>query len=141
MTLDEAVKFRKMVENAASNLPDAEAVQANALFELWSEKKDFGIGDRVCYNGALYRCYNPVTANPEWTPDVTPAHWEVFTFGESGTQDDPITAARGMRYFINFFYMDNEKIYKCVRDDTGDGTRLDYLPGELVGNYFEEVAT
>ncbi|MCI6969334.1 MAG: hypothetical protein MR920_02010, partial [Oscillospiraceae bacterium] len=88
----------------------------------------------------LYRCYNAISANPTWRPSVTPAHWERVTADEDGTIDNPITAAAGMRYFKNKYYLDGGKTYKCIRDDSnGQGTILQYLPSQLVGIYFEEV--
>ena len=57
-----------------------------------------------------------------------------------GTIDNPITAAAGMRYFKDKYYLDGGKIYKCTRDDSnGQGTILHYLPSQLVGIYFEEA--
>lgn len=62
------------------------------------------------------------------------------TVGEDGTIDNPITAAAGMRYFKDKYYLDGGKIYKCIRDDSnGQGTILQYLPSQLVDIYFEEV--
>ena len=88
----------------------------------------------------LYKCYNAITANPTWLPENTAAHWEPITVGEDGTIDNPITAAAGMRYFKDKYYLDGGKIYKCIRDDSnGQGTILHYVPSQLVGIYFEEV--
>ena len=90
--------------------------------------------------GNLYRCYNAISANPTWRPSVTPAHWEPITVGEDGTVSNPITAAAGMRYFKDKYYLDGGKIYRCTRDDSdGEGTVMHYLPSQLVGIYFEEV--
>lgn len=63
-----------------------------------------------------------------------------YAVGEDGTIDNPITAAAGMRYFKDKYYLDGGKTYKCIRDDSnGQGTILQYLPSQLVGIYFEEV--
>lgn len=71
---------------------------------------------------------------------VTPSHWEPITVGEDGTIDNPITAAAGMRYYKDKYYLDGGKIYRCTRDDNnGQGTILYYVPSQLVGIYFEEM--
>ena len=139
MTRTQAEQFRAKIEAAAGNLSDNDALNSIELFPVWSGFKDYAQGERCQHLGKLYRCYNPITANPTWTPDVTPAHWEEVTVGEDGTIDNPITAAAGMRYYKDLYYRDGDKIYLCTRDDTGSGTILQYTPSQLVGIYFEEV--
>lgn len=140
MTRSQAKRFREMITRAAAKLTNAEALTSVDLFALWSGEKDYSIGDRVRDGDNLYRCYNAISANPTWRPSVTPAHWERVTADEDGTIDNPITAAEGMRYFKDKYYLDGGKTYKCIRDDSnGQGTILQYLPSQLVGNYFDEV--
>ena len=139
MTRTQAEQFRAKIEAAAGNLSDSDALNSIELFPVWSGYQNYVCGDRYQHNGKLYRCYNPISANPTWTPDVTPAHWEEVTVGEDGTIDNPITAAAGMRYYKDLYYRDGDKIYLCTRDDTGSGTILQYTPSQLVGIYFEEV--
>lgn len=64
---------------------------------------------------------------------------------EDGSKDKPITAVRGMVYYKDKYYRDPEdgKLYLCTRDrddQPGAGLALAYLPHELVGIYFGEVA-
>lgn len=60
---------------------------------------------------------------------------------DEGTLSNPIAAEAGMRYYKDKYYKEEDKIYKCIRDDNdGQGTILYYTPSQLVGNYFEEVA-
>lgn len=139
MTRTQAEQFRAKIESAAKNLSDNDALNSIELFPVWSGVKDYAQGERCRYRGKLYRCYNPISANPTWTPDVTPAHWERVTVGEDGTLNNPITAATGMRYYKDLYYRDGDRIYLCTRDDTGNGTILQYTPSQLVGIYFEEV--
>ena len=140
MTRAEALAFRKKIESAATLLPDEQALESIELFPAW-EPIAYAVGDRCRYNGKLYKCYNAITGdNPTWTPDVTRAHWERVTVGEDGTIDNPITAAAGMRYYKDKYYLDGGKIYRCTRDDNnGQGTILYYVPSQLVGIYFEEA--
>lgn len=59
----------------------------------------------------------------------------------AGTKEDPIPAAKGMDYIYGKYYRDPEdgKIYLCKRTGEEDGgvINLQYLPHELVGQYFE----
>lgn len=54
----------------------------------------------------------------------------------SGTMDDPIPAVRNMEYFNGKYYLEAGALYRCIRDSE---MPLNYLPSELVGNYFEAV--
>ena len=61
----------------------------------------------------------------------------------AGTLDDPIPAARGMEYEYGKYYLDGEdsKIYLCQRtgEAAGGTIVLQYIPHELIGNYFTAV--
>lgn len=141
-TIEEARAFRAKIEAAAAYLPNAEGLQCVELFPTWTGEQAYQAGDRCRYQNALYRCYNPITANPTWTPDLTPAHWEVVRPDQTGAKDDPIAAAAGLRYYKGLYYTDGGELYLCIRDDTnGAGTILQYLPSQLTGNYFEAVKT
>ena len=142
MTRAEALAFRKKIESAAALLPDEQALESIELFPAW-EPIAYNVGDRCRYKGKLYKCYNAITGGvPNWTPDVTSAHWEaVAKPEEEGTLNNPITAEVGMRYYKDKYYKEGDKIYKCTRDDSnGQGTILYYTPSQLVGQYFEEVS-
>lgn len=65
--------------------------------------------------------------------------------GQTGGEDDPIDAVRGMTYYKGKYYRDpeNGEVYQCFRDsdtDPGAGVALAYLPHELVNLYFYSVA-
>lgn len=83
------------------------------------------------------------TTQENWPPHSTPAMWTIINVDHAGTQDDPIPAARGMEYEYGKYYLDGEdgKTYKCERIGEAAGGKivLQYLPHELIGNYFTEV--
>ena len=141
MTRAEAKAYRNKIDNVLTKITtDAESLKYAELYPLWSGEKDYSVGAKVRDGENLYRCYNAISANPTWRPSVTPAHWEPITVGEDGTIDNPITAAAGMRYYKDKYYLDGGKIYRCTRDDNnGQGTILYYVPSQLVGIYFEEA--
>jgi hypothetical protein len=140
-TIEEARAFRAKIESAALHIPEEQALESIELFPKWEATKDYAVGDKVRYGDKIYKCYNAITANPTWTPDVVPAHWEVLAKPEEeGTLDNPIAAAVGMRYFKDKYYLEGDDIYLCIRDDgNGEGTILHYWPSVLVGNYFTKV--
>ena len=83
------------------------------------------------------------TTQVDWPPHSTPAMWTIIDIEHAGTQDDPIPAARGMEYTYGLYYKDPEdtKLYLCERigEQSGNKITLQYLPHELVGQYFTAV--
>ena len=64
-----------LIQTAINYLPDEEAETVTALFPDWEDGKAYAVGDRVKYNGLLYRCVQAHTSQADWTPDVVPALW------------------------------------------------------------------
>ena len=145
ITPQRAARLRPMIEAAATSLPDSEAAAAVELFPKWEYPHDYVVGDRVndISTNKLYKCVQAHTSQALWEPAATPALWVVIDVTHAGTQDDPIPASRGMEYEYGKYYLDNEdgKTYKCERIGEAAGGKivLQYLPHELVGNYFTAV--
>lgn len=137
----EQAKVKKAAMDAAGGfLTDEQAAKVPSLYDGWEKGTAYIVGDRKTYLSRLYRCLQAHTA--EYTPDLTPALWVVIDETHSGTVDDPIPASRGMEYTYGKHYLDPEdgKIYLCYREGETGGVVLQYLPHELVGHYFTEVA-
>lgn len=81
MTRGKAKLLRSLIEQLAITLDDATALTGVELFPPW-ELVAYSVGDRVQYNGTLYKCVQAHTAQSDWTPDVTPALWVVVSIEE-----------------------------------------------------------
>lgn len=81
MTRGKAKLLRNLIEQLAITLDDATALTGIELFPTWG-LISYSIGDRVQYNGTLYKCIQAHTAQSDWTPDATPALWIVVTVEE-----------------------------------------------------------
>lgn len=140
VTYARAVELRPIIEQAAVSLSDGEAASVPELITAWAYPVDYAEGDRRSYGGKVHKCRRAHTSQADWTPDKTPALWAVIDAEHAGTQDDPIPAARGMEYEYGKYYLDSEdgKVYLCERtgEQAGGKITLQYLPHELVGNYF-----
>lgn len=139
--LPTAYAMRAVIEESVASLDDETAVTVPSLFTPWTVGEAVNVGDRRYYAPRLYKVVQAHTTQADWTPDVTPALWAVVGDpGEAGTIDDPITAARGMEYEYGKYYFDPEdsKIYLCERTGEAEGGKiiLQYLPHELIGQYF-----
>ena len=143
VTYARAVKLRPIIEQAAVSLSDGEAASVPELITAWAYPVDYAEGDRRRYGGKVYKCRQGHTSQADRTPDKTPALWAVIDAEHAGTQADPIPAARGMEYEYGKYYLDGEdgKVYLCERtgEQAGGKITLQYLPHELVGNYFKAV--
>ena len=144
VTYARAVKLRPIIEQATVSLSDGEAASVPELITAWAYPVDYAEGDRRSYGGKVCKCRQAHTSQADWTPDKTPALWAVIDAEHAGTQDDPIPAARGMEYEYGKYYLDGEdgKVYKCERIGEAAGGKivLQYLPHELVGQYFTAVS-
>lgn len=142
VTYARAVELRPIIEQAAVSLSDGEAATVPELITAWAYPVDYAEGDRRSYGGKVHKCRQGHTSQADWTPDKTPALWMVIDAEHAGTQDDPIPASRGMEYEYGKYYLDSEdgKTYKCERIGEAAGGKivLQYLPHELLGQYFTE---
>lgn len=152
VTMARAAELRPVIEQASASLSDGEAAKSPELFPRWADHIGETVkpGDRrsdMDESGVLhvYRVNKGQghTTQENWPPHSTPAMWTIINVDHAGTQDDPIPAARGMEYEYGLYYKDPEdtKLYLCERTGEAAGGKivLQYLPHELVGNYFTAV--
>lgn len=74
ITTVEARKMRAEIEERAKELPDSTAYEVPYMFPQW-KIKDYQTGDRVQYEGNLYKCIQAHTAQSDWTPDTAVSLW------------------------------------------------------------------
>ena len=141
--MERAKQLRKMAMMNAASLPDKQAA-VPTLYPAWKAGETVSPGDRRYYEptGKLYKVRDGQghTTQADWTPDKTPAMWAVIDVSHAGTAEDPIPASRGMDYIYGRYYLDPEdgKTYLCRRGEETGTINLQYLPHELIGQYFEE---
>lgn len=75
MTLIElAQKMRGYIEKAAKSLSDEDALDAINLYPSWKNNHEYTeVGERVRYNGVLYKVLQPHTSQSAWTPSEAPS--------------------------------------------------------------------
>lgn len=69
MIVDRARKLRKVIEELAINLDDTQAADNKELFPQW-DIVYYKIGDRIRYDGVLYKVLQDHMANEAYTPDI-----------------------------------------------------------------------
>ena len=120
---------------------DNTALTGIELYPVWTVGIAVAKDSRYQYEGKLYKCVQAHTTQADWTPDVTPALWTVIDVTHAGTIDDPIPAVAGMEYVYGKYYIEGETVYICKRTGEAEGGTivLQFLPSQLVGQYFEVV--
>ena len=152
-------KFRPLTEDEVADMlirqqintltvDDQTALRMLAFYPEWNCLIGQTV-DRAEYkfqhNGKLYKTIPANhTFQADWVPGVgTESIYVRIDEAHDGTKYDPIPAARGMEYVYGLYYLDSEdgKLYLCQRtgEASGGTVVLQYLPHELVGNYFVEV--
>lgn len=143
MKREKAYAIIDAIKSLRETLTDELALNYVVLFPDWTVDKELNVGDRIEYEGKLYKVVQAHTTQESWKPDLTPSLFEPIDVVNEGTLANPIVAAAGMCYFKDKYYLDetNGKIYLCIRDDSnGNGTVLHFMPSALVGVYFEVAA-
>ena len=83
MTYTERARaLRPYIEKAAISLTDEDALQAVELFPQWVVEHAYVVGERLQYNGVLYRVVQAHTSQADWTPDITPSLFVVVSLDE-----------------------------------------------------------
>lgn len=130
----------------AGEISDEELLERRDRVPTWRARDFSGVpvGTPYKWGDMVYKLVQPhdASGNESRTPDAVPALWAAVSKpGETGSMDNPITAARGMEYTYGLYYLDPEdsKIYLCKRTGEAEGGKivLQFLPHELLAQYFE----
>ena len=97
-----AMKYRKKIEQSATSLSDADAMDVPELFSRWATDTDYVIGDRRQYNGILWKCIQAHRSQSDWTPDVSVSLWARTSADEWPEWIQPIGASNA--------YMTGDKV-------------------------------
>ena len=103
-----AKALRKKIESLANTMPDEEAVDTPELFPMWNPSAHYIDGDRICYEGKLYKVIQGHNAQADWNPKEAVALFAEILPGQEGTEigewkqpDSTNTYALGARVYHN----------------------------------------
>lgn len=118
MKRSELFKIREMIEKASASLPDADAIEAAELFPAWAVGVAYSVGERVQYDGKLYKVVQDHTSQADWTPPTVPALFtEVAKPGEIPVWKQPTGAQDAYNKGDKVWYPDvNTTVYESVID-------------------------
>ena len=85
--IEQARMYRAKIEENAAVMDDETAVDFPALFPMWSpDEVDYESGDRVRFEGTLYKVLQNHTSQASWTPTNSPSLFAEILPGQGGTE-------------------------------------------------------
>ena len=118
ITRRHAQMIRRRIEQAAASLNDEDALTAVEMFPKWESETAYAAGERVRFEGVLYRCEQAHTSQADWTPDITPALWTEVTVGEIPVWKQPTGAQDA--------YMTGDRVHYPTKEDPVYVSVMDY---------------
>lgn len=114
---------------------DATALRMVAYYPEWAAGTAYVAGDRVVYNGDLYRVLKAHTSQETWLPGTgTESLYTRIDEQHDGSKYDPIPYSGNMALESGKYYLQGGVTYLCTRDT---GNPVYNALSELVGLYVE----
>ena len=112
------------------------ALRMVAFYPAWATDTAYPAGYKVQHGGKLWRCLQAHTSQAGWEPENAASLWTEICESHAGTLDDPIPYSGNMALESGKYYMQDGKIYRCIRDTVNP---VYNALSELVGLYVEEA--
>lgn len=121
------------------SVDDATALRMVAYYPEWTAGTAYAVGDRLVYNGDLYKVLQAHTSQGTWLPGTgTESLYTRIDEQHDGTKYDPIPYSGNMALEAGKYYIQSGKTYLCNR---GTGNPVYHTLAALVGLYVTEVTT
>lgn len=116
---------------------DATALRMVAYYPEWTAGTAYAVGDRLVYNGDLYKVLQAHTSQETWLPGTgTESLYTRVDEQHDGTKYDPIPYSGNMALEAGKYYSQSGKTYLCNRDT---GNPVYHALADLVGLYVIET--
>lgn len=116
---------------------DATALRMVAYYPEWTAGTAYAVGDRLVYNGGLYKVLQAHTSQETWLPGTgTESLYTRINEQHDGTKYDPIPYSGNMALEAGKYYSQSGKTYLCNRDT---GNPVYHALAEMVGLYVIEA--
>ena len=84
--LENAKALRSAMDGVGAVLTDEQAATYKLIYPQWSGNSvAYATGDRLQYDGALYKCLQAHTSQADWTPAAAPSLWAKVLIPAPGT--------------------------------------------------------
>ena len=115
---------------------DNTALRMVAFYPEWADNAEYTAEYKAQRNGKLWRCRQAHTSQAGWEPENAASLWTEICESHAGTLEDPIPYSGNMALESGKYYMQDGKIYRCIRDTVNP---VYNALSELVGLYVEEA--
>lgn len=137
LTIEEVVRLVIAKTINSITIDDETALRMVAYYPDWTVGTAYAAGDKVVYNGYLYKVLQAHTAQDTWQPGAgTESLYTRIDEQHDGTKYDPIPYNGNMALENGKYYSQGGVRYKCIRDT---GNPVYNALSELVGLYVEAV--
>ena len=139
LTLPEVQEMMVRAQINTLSVDDATALRMVAYYPEWTAGTAYAAGDRLVYNGNLYKVLQAHTSQETWLPGTgTESLYTRIDEQHDGTKYDPIPYSGNMTLEAGKYYIQSGKTYLCNR---GTGNPVYNALADLVGLYVTEVTT
>lgn len=137
-SLTESEVSRMIIAQQINALPvdDNTALRMRSFYPEWAENTAYTVGYKVLRGGKLWRCLAAHGSIATWEPENAPSLWETINETHNGTMEDPIPYDGNMSLESGKHYIQNDAIYRCIRDTVNP---VYNALADLVGLYVEIV--
>ena len=137
LSLGEVQEMMVRVQINTLAVDDATALRMVAYYPEWTAGTAYAAGDRLVYNGDLYKVLQAHTAQETWLPGTgTESLYVRIDEQHDGSKYDPIPYSGNMALESGKYYSQSGKTYLCNRDT---GNPVYNTLADLVGIYVTEV--
>ena len=135
LSLGEVQEMMVRAQINTLDVDDATALRMVAYYPEWTAGTAYAAGDRLVYNGDLYKVLQAHTAQEAWLPGAgTESLYTRIDEQHDGTKYDPIPYSGNMTLEAGKYYIQSGKTYLCNRDT---GNPVYHTLADLVGLYVE----
>ena len=85
LTMEEVVRLTISKTINDIDIADDTALRMVEFYPEWASGVAYTAGDRIQYNGKLYKCLQAHTAQADWNPIDAPSLWAEVLAGQDGT--------------------------------------------------------
>ena len=137
LTLPEVQEMMVRQQINTLAVDDETALRMVVYYPDWTAGTAYAAGDRLVYNGDLYKVLQAHTSQETWLPGTgTESLYTRIDEQHDGTKYDPIPYSGNMALVAGKYYSQSGVTYLCIRDT---GNPVYNALAELVGLYVTVV--
>ena len=117
--LEAAKPVREAMDKAGGMLTDEQAATVVPLYREWESGIAYNAGDRRLYEGNLYTCLQPHTAQEGWNPKDAPSLWAKVLIPDPDVIPEWEQPDSTNAYKLGDKVRHNGKVWECTAVDSG----------------------